>query len=448
MNLNTLFYRYFVYYPVTILRLECPYFYFHRYLKSQYHSSCQIALEQKIRLHKLLVHAKKYTSYYQENLPDISSATCLEQLPFLSKNDLRVKALDMYAPSHYLLRRWKTSGGSTGAPVTIVKSAHGMAQELAATWRGYSWAGIKIGDKQARFWGVPHQENARRRARMIDLVTNRVRLSAFDFSDEELREYFDLINREKPVYFYGYVSMIRQFAEFLQKNNLSLSFSPRCIITTSEVLLPKDKQLLEKVFSCGVFNEYGCGEVGTIAHECDQGNLHINTENIIVEIVDDKGMVLPNGQTGEIVVTDLTNYYMPLIRYKLNDYGAISNEICGCGRRLPILTHLHGRAYDIVKNREGNKFHGEFFLYLLEDAKKEGVITQGYQVEQLALDELNIFVVADEANFEKLIQLMLPKLKELFDQQGSYHFTRVDSIAREASGKLRVVKGLDGGVGL
>src|SRR5690606_36994726 len=172
------------------------------------------------------------------------------------------------------------------------------------------------------------------------------------------------------------------------------------------------------------------------------GNLHINTENIIVEIVDDKGMVLPNGQTGEIVVTDLTNYYMPLIRYRLNDYGAISNEICGCGRRLPILTHLHGRAYDIVKNREGNKFHGEFFLYLLEDAKKEGVITQGYQVEQLALDSLNIFVVADEANFERLIQLMLPKLKELFDQQGSYHFTRVDSIARAASGKLRVVKGL------
>ncbi len=315
-----------------------------------------------------------------------------------------------------------------------------MAKELAATWRGYSWAGVEIGDLQARFWGVPFDKKSRLRAQLVDWVTNRIRLSAFSFSDADIANYVILLNKKKPVYFYGYVSMIKQFADYLDKNNITLDFKLQAVITTSEVLSESDRIYFERIFKCKVFNEYGCGEIGTIAHECEHEKMHITAENMIVEIVDSNGVVVPHGVSGEIVVTDLTNYSMPLIRYKMRDFGVIDPAPCVCGRSLPVLKEVHGREYDLLLNSRGEKFHGEFFLYMIEDAKKLDMPVRGYQIEQVSLDLMVVNLVVDDLVFPKVKEFLENRIKKNFDASVEITFNHVSSINREASGKLRVIK--------
>lgn len=443
MNINYFFFKYLVYYPVTLLRGEYPGLILSSLLRSQYSKPEDLADIQKDRLIKLLRHAQESTVYYRDKIPStVDSLNSITQIPLLEKDAIRKNTSDFISTKFCGLKRSKTTGGSTGAPVTIVKNNFGMAKELAATWRGYKWAGVSIGDKQARFWGIPMEKKARLRAKIIDFITNRIRFSAFSFSEEHMWSYVDVIKQKKPNYFYGYVSMIKQFAQFVETNKLGDQFSLKCVITTSEVLTPADKHYIAKVFNCPVYNEYGCGEIGTIAHECSYGNLHISAENMIVEILDSKGNVAKDGESGEITVTDLTNYSMPLIRYQMKDFGSITHKECPCGVTLPILANIYGREYDMVQNAAGEKFHGEFFLYMVEDAKKSGIVINGFQLEQIKIDHLLIKAVCTESHFLKFKDFITSKIKCDFDSNVTLAFENPTEIQREKSGKLRVIKGL------
>lgn len=441
LNYKKIFFKYFVYYPVVIIRGEWIYPHYKRLMESQFYSKSDIEGIQLKKLIELHDYAKANVPYYERVLfENIFGLDDLKKTPFLEKDALREKSKDLISIKPKGSVRSKTTGGSTGAAVTIYKNNYAMAKELAATWRGYSWAGIEIGDLQARFWGVPFDKKSRLRARLVDWVTNRIRLSAFSFSDADIANYVILLNKKKPVYFYGYVSMIKQFADYLDKNNVTLDFKLQAVITTSEVLSESDRIFFERIFKCKVFNEYGCGEIGTIAHECEHGKMHITAENMIVEIVDSKGVVVPHGVSGEIVVTDLTNYSMPLIRYKMRDFGVIDPAPCVCGRSLPVLKEVHGREYDLLLNSRGEKFHGEFFLYMIEDAKKLDMPVRGYQIEQVSLDLMVVNLVVDDLVFPKVKEFLENRVKNNFDASVEITFNQVSSINREASGKLRVIK--------
>lgn len=443
MNINSFFFKFLVYYPTTILRMELPYFIQRKLTKTQYLSTEQIKSIQVKRLAALVKHARETTVFYG-NLPQssIEGLDDIRQLPVIDKEILRNNN-DQFLSSKFCgLTASKTSGGSTGAPITVIKNNFGMANEFAATWRGYEWAGVGIGDKQARFWGVPMERGAKIKSKLIDFVTNRLRVSAFAFSDEDMERYAFSLKKFKPIYFYGYVSMIKEFAQFVRRNGYEKFFNIRCVITTSEVLTEEDRKFISSTFNCPVFNEYGCGEIGTIAHECEKGSLHISAENMIVEILDDTGNPVAPGQPGELVVTDLVNYSMPLIRYRMKDFGSISPTFCECGRGLPVLQKVYGRSYDMILNKDGKKFHGEFFLYMIEDIKKKGIVINGYQVEQSSPNKLTISIVANEENFEITKNLLTSHIREKFDKDVNIEFLRKNEIAREASGKLRVIKGM------
>jgi len=217
----------------------------------------------------------------------------------------------------------KTTGGSTGQAVTLLKSRQAMACEPAATWRGYSWAGISIGDKQARFFGGPISGANKIIASITDFICNRVQLSAFSYSQSEMKQYDRKISNFCPAYFYGYVSMIDEYARYIKKEGERKKIAGlKAIITTSEVLHNSQSTLIEDVFHTKIYNEYGRGEVGTIAHECECGNMHISAENMIVEVLDGDRLCVP-GELGEIVVTELNNTFFPLIRYRLGDFGML-----------------------------------------------------------------------------------------------------------------------------
>ena len=151
----------------------------------------------------------------------------------------------MQSKRHYIFASNKTTGGSTGQAITIRKNTNALARERVVTWMAYKWAGIGIGDVQARFWGVPITRNKRFVYRLLDFISNRVRLSAFNLTTSVLEDYYDTINAVRPAYLYGYVSIIAEFANFIKLNNLKPPSSLQCIITTSEILHPSTRNIIE-----------------------------------------------------------------------------------------------------------------------------------------------------------------------------------------------------------
>ena len=414
-----------------------------QYERFQYSTKETINLYQIENLKKLLRHAYTKSDYYRElydehgvNLSSIHTLEDIKKLPYLTKNDLVKRYGQIATSSVSPLTSKKTTGGSTGQVVTLLKNSAALARERAATWRSYKWAGVEMGDQQARFWGAPIHNRRRIKYKIIDFIANRNRFSAFDISEQRLETFYRQLVKLKPSYLYGYVSIIEIFSQYINDHNYILPSSVKCAITTSEVLTKKSRRVIEDSLNIKVFNEYGCGEVGSIAHECECGEMHLMEDNLIVEIVaGDK-----ESGAGEIVVTDLFNYATPLIRYKLGDYASIPRVNCSCGRSLRTIGNIHGRAYDCIYTKRGNIYHPEIIMYIFEDIKDNvGGIDQ-FQVIQESIESLCIRIVkADDysLDMEKYID---KEIKARLDTNISTRYEYVDEIQREASGKLRLVK--------
>jgi phenylacetate-CoA ligase len=383
LDLNQLFFKYCVYLPVVRLRGERVPYYLDQLTASQWASPREIRHLQDEKVKKLLLSARSEVPHYQQSLknrvvPPSFSLEDLRSLPFITKSDLQASQVNFLHPGRRGRMAKKTTGGSTGHPVTIWKTAKSMAQESAANWRGFGWAGIKVGDRQGRFWGVPFAQKDRLRARLIDFVNHRRRCSAFSFRSQDMQDYTRLLNRFKPRYLYGYVSMLAAYAEFLRSTGTGLKFDLQAVVTTSEVLTPSHRQLFREVFRTNVYNEYGCGELGTIAHECEKGRMHINAENLVVEILDGE-RPCDAGEIGELVMTDLNNEGMPLIRYRLGDFGSFSETPCECGRGLPVIRDIVGRAYDLVYNREGKSSTVNFLCIFSKKPRKKALASEPFR---------------------------------------------------------------------
>lgn len=434
--------KYLIYYPTVFLRRQWVPFYLKNMRKTQWCASKEIEKMQIAKLFKLLDFAKSNIPYYQSMLKNvnpkqINSLKDFQMVPILTKDLLKENFHYLYQNLKGAIK--KTTGGSTGNPVTVYKSPKALANAYAAYWRGYEWAGVGIGSRQGRFWGLPNEIKTRRLANITDFITNRYRCVAFSFDEEHLINYYNNLNRFKPAYFYGYVSMIEAFAKFLLKNNLKLKFNLKCVITTSELLTNMHRKLFEEVFQCKVYNEYGCGEIGTIAHECEYGSLHISAENMIVEILKE-GKPAKFDELGDIVVTELNNTAMPLIRYNLKDIGAIQESRCKCGRRLPILKEIVGRAYDTIYNKEGKAFHGEYFMYIFEELQNIDIQVFAFQVIQINHEDFIIKVVKDEQDRDKLESYINNRVAMTYGSYIRIKYEYVSEIKRENSGKIRLIK--------
>jgi len=439
-------FRELVYRPVTSLRGQHVMPLIRRLERTQWLPRPQLRSIQLTRLQELLRAARKSSPGYRRRLAQlrdpIPTLAALQEVPTLTKQELRSEHAELQSSSPGLFCVQKTTGGSTGEPVTLLKSRVAMAWELAATWRGYGWAGVGVGDRQARFWGVPLDSRDRLKAKLVDFTCHRRRFSAFDFDPEK----FDAYERElvtfEPDWLYGYVSMLAEFARWYIQSDRTCPVRPRAIVTTSEVLATDDRRAIERAFHSKVFNEYGCGELGTIAHECSEGDFHINDENMIVEILDGERACEP-GEKGELVVTELNNHALPLVRYRTGDFAAFKESPCSCGRSLATLDRLYGRAYDFVVSPTGRRFHAEFLMYVFEEAQRHRIGIAQFQVRQEQPDMLAVRVVPAPSGFTGEMEAkLIDRIRLLMGGEMRVRVERVARISREPSGKMRVIVGL------
>ncbi len=398
---------------------------------------------QAERLHQTLSFASANVSWYRHHLApilDTGRVHDLTQWPVLTKVDIQ-RAPEAFHPEAQPRRvTRKTTGGSTGQPVTLMKDRHAIGRELAASAMGYSWFGVRMGQRSARFWGSPQTRKRALRSTLADAVMNRKRFSAFAFDQSDLSQYWRALLKLNPRFIYGYVSMIEALAHFVRSEGLRSSHlkALQAVITTAEALSPRQREVISRTFGVPIQNEYGCGEVGPIAYECPQGSLHVMAANLKVEILDQGGAPVSPGSAGRIVLTDLNNRAMPLIRYDVGDRAAWGTP-CSCGRSFPVLQEVFGRAYDFVTSEDGRRYHGEFFMYIFEDLRDQGLHVDQFKVIQRSTNSLEVQLRGDPEAFSyqrDRVQAEISRRLPGFQVA----VLRKDTLERAPSGKIRVIE--------
>lgn len=410
----------------------------------QWEPAHRLRAYQEAMLRQVLCHARDSSPFYQDRIQSVLPRDITEALtsvPLLEKRDLQRHFDDIRSQEETGRVSRKTTGGSTGEPVTITKNRTATAYERAAMWLAYGWFGVEMGDRAARFWGTPYTWKRRITSRLGDLCMNRIRFSAFEFDERRLGEYWNELVQFEPDYIHGYVSMLEQMARWAIREDSSSSFKLKSVVATSEVLTEPQRRVIEEGFGAPVQLEYGCGEVGPISHECPQGRLHLMVPNLWVEVLKPDGSPVARGESGEIVLTDLHNRSMPLIRYRVGDRGVLGDE-CPCGRTFPVLERVWGRAYDFVEAPSGQRYHGEFFMYLFEDLRSSGISIAQFQVIQAAPDCLTILLASERPIESSVHETIVATLSRRLPGMTAT-VKQVPEIPRTSSGKMQVIKRQD-----
>lgn len=388
----------------------------------------------------IILHAYNNVPYYKEVFtkggisPDkIKDFNDFKNIPVLTKDDLRRAHHSLTAKNkRHIASKYSTSG-STGAPSVVFTDRNSEAYRHAAIFRSYLWIGLDIGDRIAKFWGTQLDVKKKITDRMKDFVLNKVTLSTRSLDEVSMLMYYKTLKSFKPKALYGFTSAIYQFAQFLQNRGLpSKGIGISGVIVTGEKILPHQKEYIEKTFECNVYNNYASEEFATIAFECPEKSLHLMSENVYVEVEkpeDEDGR-------GNLIITELNNFIMPLIRYRIGDVGIISCQKCACGRGLPVLKEISGRSVDFIKTPNGGIVHGISFDYLPKYFLNE---IKQFQIVQEHTDAITINLVKERGFNDSTIENFKNRLRKILGDEIKLNIVFKDNISRENRGKFRFV---------
>ena len=270
------------------------------------------------------------------------------RLPVLDRTTVKANSADMASSeANDRTSRPALTGGSTGEPLKTKHDAR--VPTLALSWRMYRWWGVQPWDNLARIgrWGFG------RKATLKNDVTwwptKQRYMDAGLITPESMRRFHRDITRIRPALIEGYVGAMLEFADFVEAEGLRID-PPKAVATTAAPLTSASRARLESVFGAPVYDEYRGAEVGWMAGECrERDGLHTFADTRLIEVVDKDGTPLPPGETGDIVLTDLTNRVFPLIRYRLGDRGTLMDGTCACGVTLPRMQQPDGRSTDVLR---------------------------------------------------------------------------------------------------
>jgi phenylacetate-CoA ligase len=395
------------------------------------------------RLGRLLQLAKKHVPYYRRVLgavdfkpESMTSTSDLARLPLLTKRVIQEHLEELLSESadRAKLIRDKT-GGSTASPLVFYYNEDRLDWRKAAEQRHNEWAGVELGMKCAALWGARRDfaGASTRLGRLRTYLTSNLRvLDASSVTDPAFDSFIDELNRFRPDYILAYAQALAYFARYIRDNGRHVP-SPGVIITSAETLSPADRALIEEVFRSRVYDRYGCREVSVIASECEEHTMHINDDGLYLEFVRDDGTPCQPGEPGRILVTDLLNDVMPLIRYEIADLGAPLDVACPCGRTLPAMKMAMGRVTDFIITPTGRKVSGSAITaYVITNIEGLGRV-QLYQREQNAI---TVKVVPNSRFNADTLRLLEKRIRAFMDNIEPV-FEVVDEIPIPESGKMQ-----------
>jgi phenylacetate-CoA ligase len=416
--------------------------YYHELRRTEWLNAEQIRALQERRLRLLIKHAHRHVPYYRERLDalgidpnEIRTLEDLARLPVLTKDDIRRNLhFDLMSDNHDKRKMLPvTTSGSTGEPLTLYADKTQLELRWATTLRNIEWTGYRFGDTQVRLWHSTLGMSGLQafKERLDAVLVKRKFFPAFAMNESTIDRYIEFLKEKKPVLIDGYAEAFNLIANYLKRTSVE-GIRPKGIISSAQTLSSESREVIEQAFHAKVFDKYGSREFSGIAHECEahQGH-HVNAESYIVEIVVDGRPAKP-GETGEVLVTDLNNYCVPLIRYALGDLATATEPQCACGRGLPLIGAVQGRTQAIIIGTNGCFLPGTFFAHLLKDY---GHIVKQFQVVQERLGAVTFKVIKgarySDASLEKILDMFRGHLGS--DMQIEVEF--VDHIPLGRTGK-------------
>jgi len=377
------------------------------------------------RFKEIIDFAYHHSPYYKKiwdeagiHPDDIKTRQDISKIPIITKQEL-IRFNDEIHTDWKGKKFFSVTSGTTGESLSFWKDEVSDSHNRAAIFRGYSWYGVKPWDRNGYFWGFSFSRLKKWKTRLLDFMVNRFRL--FSYDEKELKKFArKLLSAE---YLEGYSSSIYQVAKLINEKNLPKPQKLKMVKGTSEKIYPHYHQETLRAFGHKIIGEYGAAESGLIAFECPQGNLHIATEGVLVEEVDN-----------EIIVTNLIMKSFPIIRYKLGDYIRLkpADYKCACGMEHPVIEEITGRIGKNVYGKSGI-YPSLYFYYVFKNLEKNHNIKLSYQVLQkekgklefyferrLTTEEENALKQEMNALFGNDINYSWRVKEKIFDKQGKF----------------------------
>ena len=393
------------------------------------------------RLCVVVEYAIKHCPYYQRRFAELGVSEKLHswdefyQFPILSKLDIRRHGNGIRSDRFQLRELVETkTGGSTGVALQVFYDEHCQEMRNAASMRSDLWAGWDIGMMVAAVWGNPPLDMTVKEKLRRWLLNRMIFLDTMNINEGAVRDFISRWRQVKPQVIFGHAHSIYILATYLRRFGFR-DIRPRGIVTTSMMLLASERHVIEEVFQCPVTNRYGCEEVGLIASECEAHHgLHINAEHVIVEFLKEDGSTASPGEEGSVVVTDLINFAMPLIRYRVEDMGVPSDRRCPCGRGLPLMERVVGRQADFLKRVDGSLVAG---VSLVERTLTGIPGIEQMQLVQEELETVCVKVVMDRGFNDESETRLRHELQQVFGVGTTIKIEYVSSLDQTSSGKYR-----------
>ena len=411
--------------------------------KTQWLSPGALGELQDEKLRRLIRHAYRNAPFYRQRMrdaklgpEDIRGRADLHKLPFLTKDDVRDNLyFDIMAQNmdrRDVLRI--TTSGSTGRPFVCYADREQLEFRWAATLRAQEWTGYTFGDPCVRLWhqtlGMSRSQAFKERADAW--MCNRMYVPIFEMKEDGLDRMLRMIEGHRPVLVDGYAEAFDFLARHLSEHG-GLKVAPKAVMSSAQSLPQHSREVIERAFGCRVFDKYGSREFSGIAYECDaHAGHHVVSEGYIVEILVD-GRPAEPGETGEVVITDLNNYAMPFIRYRIGDLAvAMADGPCACGRGAPRIGEIHGRVQSIIQGTDGRYVPGTFFPHLLKDYE---YAIERFQIVQDAPGAITFRVVQGGRYSEDVLQEVLGVIREHLGDDLAIRVEQVEKVEMVRTGK-------------
>lgn len=398
-------------------------------LQNQQLSPAALEKRQQHQLNHIIRFAYQHTAYYQARYAGRigEQAVDILRLPVLQKEDVIRHREAMLADTAERDRiKLGYTGGSTGTPVSFYVDDYKTELMRAGMMRGYMWSGWRPGRKILNFWGAKQDiKKDSLRKRYNNFTAAEQTIHAWEYGEQELRQWARFIKSWQPVLIQGYASIIADVAKFIVDNKL---FMPKSIIgvySTAEVLYDWQREVMEQAFHCRVTNQYGCREIPNIGLECSHGNMHVFSDMVYLE----------SGEDEQLLITSLTNKLMPMIRYANGDTGKLKQGQCACGSPFPMMEMGLCRSNDFIKTRGGKKIAPSYFNRLLDGVN--GI--RQYQFIQTQLDRIELNLNMMGKIYPELERQIRKKIHEDIDPGMGFEICEMDEIKRTMSGKYRFV---------
>jgi phenylacetate-CoA ligase len=395
---------------------------------SQWWSAEALQAHQFKQLRPLLAHAAATVPYYQQLFSarglvfsEILTLAKFREIPISTRKAIQAagSAIESTAlATEQGAVEFAQTSGSTGRPVRFARTAVTQTLWLAFALRDHVWHARDFSGKLCAIrWfarGTAEAPQGVHNANWGVIVA-----PLFDTGSSAalnvvatLPQQLDWLERERPDYLVSFPSNLVALARHAKTSGISLP-PLREIRTIGETLSDAARQLIADVWQTKVVDIYTCEEAGYLALQCPHtANYHVQSENVILEIVDDEGQPCPPGQVGRVLVTTLQNFATPLIRYDIGDMAEFGPP-CPCGRGLPVIRKIHGRSRSRLRLPTGESV----FPYLGEHGditRETGVALTQFQCLQISVQEIELKLVmerplnaAEQAKVAELMQRCL-----------------------------------------